>query len=165
LFFEIVRIYLSDAQAGSSWWVAISSLRFGFANNLNAVAGILNKDSGQNTYVRENAGQYPDEISVETLFASDNANGYGLAVLMNADYSKLRTVQYGSTGEHPEQHLADTMAAYYEVPSRKLTVNVQSHLTPLAPADTVERDGADFIQLAVTHEWRDDVEKITLIEK
>ena len=165
LFFEIVRIYLSDAQAGSSWWVSISSLRFGFANNLNAVAGILNKDSGQNTYVRENAGQYPDEISVETLFASDNANGYGLAVLMNANYSKLRTVQYGSTGEHPEQHLADTMAAYYAVPSRKLTVSVQSHLTPLAPADTVERDGADFIQLAVTHEWRDDVEKITLIEK
>lgn len=165
LFFEVKRVVIYGRELEQVASVNFSNIRFGFANNVNRMSHETERDNGKNVYVKENTRPFTDEVSIDTLFASDNFNKYGIAVVMNGNYTKLRTMQYGNANEHPEKHLADRIAGYYSSNARKLSFSVGSHVAPLGIADTVEVKYDDYMPISIGHEWRDETMHVTLMEK
>ena len=118
-------------------------------------------------YTATNASKLTDETEVDCIFASENDLEFGYGVVLNPDGTHMTGFNYGgsATATHPEQHLADRIVNYWEVSRRRLRVDLRSNtITEPTPQNKVTIDSSTMYPIAISHEWRDDVTTLTLLE-
>jgi hypothetical protein len=108
-----------------------------------------------------------DEWGTDCIYASQNnlTRGYGL--VMNPDYSYLETLVFSgsATAKHPEQHLADRVTGFWQTSRRRLAVELRRDLiADITPRHKVTIDGMTGYPIAISHEWRDDVTQLTILQ-
>lgn len=145
--------------------------------NLNHTARQREKKEDRVTskeYTAENASRTTDEWNADCIFASDNNMEYGYGLLTNANGTFMQTAPYnaGSSPEHPEQHLANRVASYWQRSRRRMKADLQSQATisnvaildAVTPGVLLSLDGSTCHPLAISHDWRDDVTTVTMLE-
>ena len=116
-------------------------------------------------YVATSASRTGQEWNADCAFASENNMKHGYGVLINPDGTLMETAQYGQNNEHPEQHLANRVAAYWETSKRRIYAELQTNaIADINPRNTTTMDGTPLYPIAISREWRDDITKITFLE-
>lgn len=116
-------------------------------------------------YTSENNSSTGIEWNADCIFATDNNLEYGWGLLMNADGTFLSGVGYNGHVAHPEQHLADRVANYWASSKRRMSVELRTDaITEPTPKNKVTLDGGTFQTLAISHDWREDITKLTLVQ-
>lgn len=167
LTFYVSLIYLYDGTwAGDGIEAAFDSFEIGFLRNLNSAP---NGEKSQNKYTASSNKEFNDEVTVNTIFASDNGNNFGTGLLVNDDNSYCGGVSYsydGSGGvEKPEQHLLDRIIAHGSNVKKKETVELRTNLLPnLSPTLWMNTVNMSGYPISISREWRDDVAKVVIIE-
>ena len=87
-------------------------------------------------------------------------------VIINQDNSYMRELSYGGgTPIRPEQHLANRVVNYWQTSRRKIVCELlKPSVVELSPRVVGRIDGTLVYPISVSHNWRDDVTTITLIE-
>lgn len=110
-------------------------------------------------YKAESNDMVEDEWSISTVFASENDMDFGVGILLNSDGTICKGYDYtgGGTLTHPEQHLADRVAAYWATSRRMLDCDLRADLIgQLTPQHVSTIDGTQVYPYSISHEWRDD---------
>ena len=125
-------------------------------------------------YTAENSARTIDVWNADCIFASDNNMEYGYGLLMNADGTFMASAPYaaGTSGQRPEQHLANRVAAYWNLSRRRIKTELQSQITinnvailnAITPGVLLSLDGTTGHPIAISHDWHDDVTKVTMLE-
>ena len=122
-------------------------------------------------YKATNSNKFKDEWSTDCIFASDNNMEYGYGLLMNSDGSFMTAAPYGNTTQQPEQHLANRVASYWSNIKHKIYSELQSQalasgtaIRDISPRNKVTIGGITGAPVAISHDWRDDVTTLTVIE-
>ena len=142
------------------------SLTYVTTNTDQTILGETTKD-GSATYKSSNGNNMSDEWDTDCIYASQNnlARGYGL--VMNPNYSYLETLVFAgsATAKHPEQHLADRVTNFWHTSRRRLAVELRRDLiADITPRHKVTIDGMTGYPIAISHEWRDDVTQLTILQ-
>lgn len=90
--------------------------------------------------------------------------GYGLLMSGN---NVVQTAPYGSIWDKkPEQRTADLIADYGSRVRRVLTLDLWSSQIGLGagPVTPMSLEGTNYYPVSVSHNWRDDVSTVTLME-
>ena len=128
-------------------------------------------------YAAVNTNDSKDEWNANCIFASDNNMEYGYGLLLDGSGNIISTVNYNGSGEHPEQHLANRVANYWASAKRKidseLLANVAQSISSggtvsiggILPNHKVSMDSGTFAPIAISHDWRDDVVKLSLLQQ
>ena len=120
-------------------------------------------------------GAFPENIDVDTIFSSDKTRvagsrtircqmGYGLLMSGN---NVVQTAPYGSiSNKKPEQRTADLIADYGSQVRRVLTLDLWSSQIGLGagPTTPMTLEGTNYSPVSVSHNWRDDISTVTLME-
>ena len=133
----------------------------------------------QNTrqYVATNTNKCDAKWNADCIFASDNNMEYGFGLLMNpqdgsTDQGKfMQTVGYGSGTGRPEQHLANRAANYWENSRRVISMPLMSTglcgdivAGEISPRNNLKLDGTTGHPISISHNWRDDITIVTILE-
>lgn len=116
--------------------------------------------AGDDNFTRE-------ETEEDVIFASDNEYEFGLGIILNTDDTQFSGTDYDGSGTlvHPEQHLADRIIDYWQVSRRKLDCELRSDkIMELTPRVVGTIDGTRVYPVSVSHNWRDEVERVIFIE-
>ena len=116
-------------------------------------------------YVSDNNGQTHAEWNADCIYASDQnmEYGYGLLIDQNGDF--MAQAPYGSTSEYPEQHLANRVTSFWQQAKRKLSIRVTKEAAAnVSPIRPVSIDGTTGQAISISHDWRDDVTKLGIVE-
>ena len=119
-------------------------------------------------YTAQNNNHASGEWNANCIFASDNNMEFGYGLLLGPTGGYVATVPYGNNSEHPEQHLANRVNAYWTASKRKVTTSLRYDVTAvrnISPHYTVRLDGVTYIPCSISHDWRDDVSHVSLAEK
>lgn len=118
-------------------------------------------------YTADNSNTVEEKWNADCIFATDNGLEYGHGLIMSPLGSWVVTVPYGSSQEHPEQHLANRVASFGRKARRMLTMELRSDATNVGfvtAEKKVSFGGTLYYALAIGGDWRDDIVKLTLIE-
>ena len=125
-------------------------------------------------YQAANSNGSGENWNADCIYASDNNMEYGYGLIFNADGTYMETARYGhdindpdihNKVEHPEQHLADRVAAFWESSKRQVTAELRSDTIPLiTPQHRITLDNWIFNPVAISRDWRDDVTTLTLLQ-
>lgn len=145
--------------------------------NLNHTARQREKKEDRVTskeYTAENNSRTTDVWNADCIFASDNNMEYGYGLLMNADGTFMPSAPYaaGTSAQRPEQHLANRVATYWGQSRRRIKADLQSQapisnvaiLNAINPGVLLSLDGSTCHPIAISHDWRDDVTTVTMLE-
>jgi hypothetical protein len=161
--FQITGVTLDDSQ-GQGIEVNGLSMKFVREKALSEYS-----DRSENVYTQKNSSMFSDARDIDTIFASDNGNAFGLGIIMSMSgtYADSIEYQYKTTGgvEHPEQHLARRMADYLSTIRVKTVADLRTDAVTVNPRTMVETAGAGTsYPLSISHRWRDDVTTVVLVE-
>ena len=118
-------------------------------------------------YKAVNTNGCGNEWNADMIYASDNNMEYGYGLIINpADGSFVETVGYGNQQEHPEQHLANRVAAFWQSSKRQVVTELRTEAIPdVTPRHRLTLETAwKFDPIAISHDWRDDVTTLTLLQ-
>ena len=117
-------------------------------------------------YSASNSNESNEEWNADCIFASDNNMEYGYGLLLNYAGNIISEVRYGSLFQHPEQHLANRVAAYWDSDKMRLDTELRNvgAVAGVSPDKTVSLAGVTGVPVAISHDWRDDLMKMVLIE-
>ena len=125
-------------------------------------------------YTATNNNGTGDNWDADCIFASDNNMDYGYGLLINPDGTFMDKARYGNDLsdpsqhnklEHPEQHLANRVATYWMKSRRQVTTELRTDAIPaITPHYRITLDGTIFNPTAISHDWRDDITILTLLE-
>ena len=120
-------------------------------------------------YNSSNSNNVRDEWTADCIYATYNNNSIGAGLLINPSGSStpfVNTVSYnGSTQEHPEQHLANRVTAYWATAKRKLATELRAdRITEPSPMNKVKLDSTTGYPISISHNWRDDVTILTIMQ-
>lgn len=165
------KIYFAvdDVFRNQNYWngyFPLMDFRIGFVRN-------GEEDDLNDKEYTANGGSFPDDVNVDTIFASDKTNtvnaktfrcqaGYGLVYSGNV---VADTIPFGTTQMKPEQHVADLIAAYGTTIRRSLQIDLWTNLTSsLGPDYKVSLESADFYPVAISHRWRDNITTLKIMQ-
>lgn len=116
-------------------------------------------------YTSENQNQTHIEWNADCIFASDNNMEYGYGLLMNSDGTFMETAPYAASDQHPEQQLANRVTNYWAVSRRRLGCDFRKNtIAQVTPQYKVTIDGTTFHPTAISHDWRNEVVTLSLLE-
>jgi hypothetical protein len=122
---------------------------------------------GNREYISTAANKVNAELDVNCIFASENELEFGYGVLMNADGTWMTGYNYNgsSVAMHPEQYLANRVTTYWATSKRRIRADITSSAAAsVTPKSKVTLDGPTSYPISISHEWRDDITTITLLE-
>ena len=120
---------------------------------------------GSSEYKASNNSVVRDEWNADCIYASDNDMLWGYGVIMNDDGKWLTTMTYGTQSKHPEQHLADRVAAYSATSKQKVSAELRTEqVGTITPRNTVTLGGVTGHAISISHEWRDDITQLTTMQ-
>ena len=117
-------------------------------------------------YAAENTNTVEEKWNADCIFATDNGLDYGHGLIIGTNGGFVETVNYGSSAEHPEQHLASRVASFGRKARRALRMelrNNEGNVDSVAGNAKVSFGGATYFPLAIGSEWRDDVKRVLMI--
>jgi len=78
----------------------------------------------------------------------------------------MKTARYGNQLEHPEQHLANRVAAFWQSSKRQVNAELRTNTIPdISPLYRLTLESAwRFDPIAISHNWHDDVTILTLLQ-
>ena len=116
-------------------------------------------------YKSKNQNAVKDEFNADCIFASLNGMIFGYGLLINPDGSFMESATYGEQSKNPEQYLADRVTSYWDTSRRKLTVDLlSSAVADVTPSHMTTMDGYRCHPIAISHQWRDDITEIVMME-
>ena len=132
---------------------------------------LLSKDRvSTHDYTALNTNAIRNEQNIDLVYASDNDMKFGYGLLMNSDYSYSGWAEYRyqTLTERPEQHFADRIAEFWAQSKRVVTTDLRTDVVeqsaPITPLSHLVLDGTHFRTLAVSHQWRDDITTVKMIQ-
>jgi hypothetical protein len=137
---------------------------------LRAVAYAPYADNDRNVYTGSPINTIGSDKTVDTIFASDLGNSAGMGIILNANeqgYCSELNYTYGTIGgpEHPEQHLADRMAAFGSRRRQCVTMNfIKSAVQAITPRTKVFINNKTYYPISISQKYRDDVLTVKMIE-
>lgn len=157
--FDIVSVYTNDVagqRVVDLTSFEISTVRYyGYSENASR---------SENTYT-VNGGIFSEEASVETIFATDNGNNFGLGLIMNPDGSYCTEVTCDDRQERPEYFLAWRMAMVGNHVRKSLRLNLRTtHINEITPLYYLTADGMYLYPFGISHQWADDITTLALYE-
>jgi len=123
-------------------------------------------------YTARNSNKASDPWNADNIFAADR-NGsmeYGFGLLMNSNLTFMQTADFNLTPMVPEQRLANLVAAYWAKARQVLSVELRAGAfgdptrQGVTPRELLQLDNIDYYPLSISHEWRDDVIKVVMID-
>ena len=142
------------------------------------VRGTIEDTKHRGNEYTTNGGKFRDEVNVDLIWASDVAYGTGnfirhmpagMGYILNGSTEKPQgTVKSMAGGDViPEQYLSQLIANYGQTTHRLLQMNLRSSslgdVVPTANTSGLESN-ITFFPLAISHNWRDDVTTLTLMQ-
>lgn len=135
------------------------------------------KDSSHE-YLAHNDNMVKEERTDETIFATDIKLEYGYALVMNPDGTMFKGIDYNGNNTliPPEQRLADRIVDYWAFSKRKMEVELRADkdmqtgtystdvIVNLSPGMKATLDGTGVYPISISHNWRDDIVNVTLLE-
>ncbi|MBR3330122.1 MAG: hypothetical protein IKG25_02765 [Mogibacterium sp.] len=122
-------------------------------------------------YSAYNTNASIEEWNADCIFATDNNLEYGYGLLIDGSGNIVATVGYNGTNEHPEQHLANRVANYWNVAKRKMDLEVRSNalagsflLGDITPYEKVSVESITFHAISIGRNWRDDITTLSLLQ-
>ena len=129
------------------------------------------------TYKATNMNKGEEKWYADCIFASDNNMEYGYGLLMNpsgmsANPGKfMTTVDYGTSPQFPEQHLAARVTSYWANAKRMVQAPLLSNglcgdvaARDISPRHKLTIDNTTCHPIAVSQDWCDDITNITLLQ-
>ena len=117
-------------------------------------------------YTASNIQKAVAEWDIDNIFASDK-NGemaFGFGLVMNADYTFMQKAKHGSTQQEPEQVVADRVASFWSKARKMLRTQLQSQDIEATPRTLVNINDGTYYPLSISHDWRDDVVELLMVE-
>lgn len=123
-------------------------------------------------YTARNSNKASDPWNADNIFATDK-NGsmeYGFGLVMNSNLTFMQTADFNLTPMIPEQRLANLVAAYWAKARQVLSVELRAGAfgdptrQGVTPRELLQLDNVDYYPLSVSHDWRDDVIKVVMID-
>lgn len=169
IFFDILGSDEIPIEANSqrSFFLANIGIEFSKTKDFENKDSVENNKKGNSDYeyVANSPSNSGREWNADMCFASDNNMKYGYGVIINPDGTLMETAPYGNNLEHPEQHLANRVASQWATVRRNITADLfKSAIPSITPRNLVTLDGTTMHPVSISHEWRDDVTRISLIE-
>ena len=123
-------------------------------------------------YKAQNNNRTNLEYSESNIFASNNIIKPGYAVVLEPDGSYLNGVSYNNVVKKPEEHKAERIANYWAASKRKIETELLSDTiiatstlaSDITPRHSVTMEGTTMHPVSISHDWRDDIVKIVLVE-
>lgn len=124
------------------------------------------------TYKSKNGNGVIEDFATDNIYASDNDMSFGYGVIIDGS-GYMGGLLYGSstTPEFAEQHLANRVTTYWQTTKRMLRLPLRSNLTingtavnNITPQFKVTADGTVCHPIAISHDWRDDITYLTLLQ-
>ena len=122
-------------------------------------------------YSASNSNASTDNWNADCIFATDNNLEYGYGLLINGSGAIVSTVGYNGNSEHPEQHLANRVANYWNTAKRKMDVEIRSdvlagsiRLGDITPYEKVSLESVTLHAISIGRNWIDDITKLSLLE-
>ena len=121
-------------------------------------------------YKATNDTSIRNEQNIDLVYATDNNMKFGYGLLMNTDYSYMTIAEYRYQTQYarPEQHFADRIAAFWEESKRVVTTDLRTDVVEasekITPMSHLVLDGTQFRTLSISHQWRDDVTTVKMIQ-
>ena len=141
---------------------------FSVAFNRRTYSFLFNRQEGVSSqkYVSKNNNNKTDnEFMTDCIYASGNNMLFGYGVVLEADGKWMGQLTYGSTQKWAEQHLADRVTNFWQTSRRRLAVELRRDLiADITPRHKVTIDGMTGYPIAISHEWRDDVTQLTILQ-
>lgn len=123
--------------------------------------------SDSREYNSTNGNNVRQDWNADCIYASDNDMNFGFGVIANADDSYMTGFNYGGFGllTRPEQHLANRVTAFWATSKRKLAVELRNdQISAVTPMKKTTLDGTTGYPIAISHDWRDDITQLTIIQ-
>lgn len=160
LFIDFLGVDYIQGVQQNEYYLDIANFNVEFVSNAD------NNEREENEYISENQTEYMQEKSVTLEFASYNNNSIGSGFLLNYDGTICRVLDYpDGTAMHPEQKLAARMTRMGGYTRRMLTLDLRESV--VGSVGTMGKsviDGSTFCVLSVSHQYRDDIETVKLLE-
>jgi hypothetical protein len=117
-------------------------------------------------------GAFPEEVTVDSIFCTDKVKtegdntmrcemGYGLLM---SNTAVIDTIHYKSSYQKPEQHNANLIAAYGSTIRQVLTLQLWNSRVAASPKSVITLEGSRYFPIAISHQWRDGITEIKLME-
>ena len=127
-------------------------------------------DRSNNTYYKELATNFRDDISVSTSIASWLHNAPSPSLLFNSDGTPLQLLAYTNGNIRPEVDLLNRLASYYGASRQTLdlitkhpVVNNAPAILPLLKLNGIN-DGKVYLPLSESRDWREETCTLTCFE-
>ena len=157
--FEIVGFEENGTSVPNTGSVNIKSLKIEFVREKSN--DYYNDDRSENTYTALTNKNFSDEVSIDTIFASDDLNAFGLGIIMNYDGTYCDHVAYtysdGQSQSRPEEHLLSRIinrGKYLKLMERIQVCSNLATITPYKKCSTPNMTGYPF---AINRYWKDDI--------
>jgi hypothetical protein len=150
------EFYTTPSANGGS---VLGGLRSGYAVKRDDICEYKSANNNNNSR---------DEFNADCIYASDNDMSFGYGVLINADNTYFNGYNYGGLGllTYPEQHLANRVAAFWATSKRKMRPQLRLNTVNMPrPNNKVSLDGTLGHPIAISHQWRDDILTLTILEQ
>lgn len=117
-------------------------------------------------YTAKNGNMSRAEWNNDVIYASGKIDSdFGFGLVFKTDNRPMSTASYASGDQEPEQHQANRVAAYWASTRRMIRANLRSEKVPIiSPGMFLTMDGTRCYPLSISHEWRDDIINVSLIE-
>jgi len=142
-------------------WLRDISIQF-----LRTTASSPRRDVETNEYTGATTSIFAGDISVSTIFATDNGNAAGFGLIMDPDGGYCSTVSVPDGGStHIEQWVANRISSFGRFLRKKLVCDLMLDAVGfLTPLHKCELAGVDYYPLSISVDWRNDSERVTMIE-
>lgn len=118
-------------------------------------------------YQAVNTNGCGEEWNCDLIYASDDNMEYGYGLIREpSDGTFMTKARYGNQTEHPEQHLANRVAAFWQSSKRQVNAGIRSNTIPaITPLYRLTLESSwKFDPIAISRNWRDDVTTLTLLQ-
>lgn len=122
-------------------------------------------------YKANNQNNVRMDWNADCIYATENGFKFCYGELINTDGTFCTNVPYNGINKRPENQLADRVTTFWSSAKRKLEVELRSDLTinytllrDVNPQNKCTLDSTTCYPIAVGHEWRDDMTRLTLLQ-
>lgn len=117
-------------------------------------------------YKASNQNRVGEDASESNMFATDKNLAVGFGLVSNPNGTMMTGVTYGGGGsEIPEQHLADRIVGYWATAKRKIECELRLNVVGnIYPSYKVTMDNSTLYPISISHDWRDDIMRLNLME-
>ena len=154
--FQILGI--KESSLSNYIQVDISNLQVNFIRNNQT------SDDDSNVYTADTNTEFTEEYNIDNVIASDKNNAAGRGILLNSDGSYCSGIVYNTATEHPEQNLLDRIIAHRSSVKTLNTMELNSAENVISIKNKYTFQSKTFHPIAISHDWRDDITKLTILE-